>query len=325
MKRSSFVWQNSADIREHPQKEQEDLTSITEEQVSQQLEIPELPYVEQLDVVECEQLGPRELPTTATGSSSVLASIRADIVLPTTIPEQHQELPTTQAVSNTGSCGVQYSSGEQPIILVEDNPVNQLDIPGEDSPLELAAATGQQGQYENVEQKGLGVVDYAISEHEDGTEVANPINTLEVTCMVKGYETGNPPMHSNMHVNAEPSRGNVEQQEVGRKAHNDCDIEQKRRISHNQPIEKMKVTKRVWKDSGKGQGFGYVSSKVTKLYCNPKTRGSVNLMSTTVLSDSNSQEGGLVTFGNTEFLKRFSDFMSKEEARLLEKTDILSD
>ena len=51
----------------------------------------------------------------------------------------------------------------------------------------------------------------------------------------------------------------------------------------------------------------------------------MNLMSTTVLSDSNDQEGGLVTFGNIEFLTRFSDFMSKEEARPLEKTDILPD
>ena len=85
------------------------------------------------------------------------------------------------------------------------------------------------------------------------------------------------------------------------------------------------VTKRVWKDRGNGQGFGYVSSKVTKLYCNPETRGSVYLMSTTVLSDTNGQEGGLVTIGNTEFLKRFSDFMSKEEARPLEKTYRLPD
>ena len=85
--------------------------------------------------------------------------------------------------------------------------------------------------------------------------------------MVKGYVSGNPPMHSDMHVTAESSRGNVEKQEVGRKAHtDDCVIEQKRCISHNQPLEKMKVTKRVWKDRGKGRDFGYVSSKVTKLY-----------------------------------------------------------
>ena len=126
-------------------------------------------------------------------------------------------------------------------------------------------------------------------------------------------------------LTAEPSRGNVEQQEVGRKAHTDCVIQDKRCISHNQPLEKMKVTKRVWKDRGRGRGFGYVSSKVTKLYCNPKTRGSVSLMNTSVLSDSNGQEGGLVTSGNTEFLKRFSDFMSEVEARPLEKTDRLPD
>ena len=51
----------------------------------------------------------------------------------------------------------------------------------------------------------------------------------------------------------------------------------------------------------------------------------MNLMSTTVLSDSNGQEGGLVTSGNTEFLKRFSDFMSEVEARPLEKTNRLPD
>ena len=115
-----------------------------------------------------------------------------------------------------------------------------------------------------MEQKGLGVVDYAISEHEDGTEGANPINTLEVTCMVKGYETGNPPMHSGMHVNAEPSRGIVEQQEVGRKAHTDCVIQDKRCISHNQPLEKMKITKRVWKDRGRGRGFIYCPKSASK-------------------------------------------------------------
>ena len=122
--------------------QQEELTSIAEEQVSQQLEIPELPYMKQLDVVECEQSKPRELPSTATGSRSVLASNRADTVLPITTTEQHQELPTTQALSITGSCGVQYNSGEQPIILVEDTQVNQLDVPSEDFPLELAAGSG---------------------------------------------------------------------------------------------------------------------------------------------------------------------------------------
>ena len=84
--------------------------------------------------------------------------------------------------------------------------------------------------------------------------------------MVKGYETGNLPMHSDMHVTAEASRENVEQPEVGKKAHTDFVVQEKRCISHNQPLEKMKVTKRVWKDRGKGRGFGYVSSKVTKLY-----------------------------------------------------------
>ena len=34
---------------------------------------------------------------------------------------------------------------------------------------------------------------------------------------------------------------------------------------------------------------------------------------TTVLSDSDGQEGGSVTFGNTEFLKRFSDFKNTED------------
>ena len=57
-------------------------------------------------------------------------------------------------------------------------------------------------QYESMEQKGLGLVDYAISEYEDGTEVANSTTTLEVMCRVKGYETGNPPMHSDMNVTA---------------------------------------------------------------------------------------------------------------------------
>ena len=59
------------------------------------------------------------------------------------------------------------------------------------------------GSYPQLtEQKGLGLVDYAISEYEDGTEVANSTTTLEVMCRVKGYETGNPPMHSDMNVTA---------------------------------------------------------------------------------------------------------------------------
>ena len=49
------------------------------------------------------------------------------------------------------------------------------------------------------------------------------------------------------------------------------------------------------------------------------------LQNSTVLSDSNGQEGGLVTSGNTEFLKRFSDFMSEVEVRPLEKNDRLPD
>ena len=235
----------------------------------------------------------------------------------------HQELPTAQALSRTENCGAQYGSEEQPVFLEEDTPVNHLVTPSEESPLEHAATTGLQGPYVNLELKDLNELAPRIPEREKGLEMAGYTNRQEVTLVERGYETCNPQIHPDMHVTTEPSTENIEQPEVTRKAHTDCVMEKNRCISHNQLLEKMKVTKKVWKDRGKGRGFGYVSSKVTKLFCNPKTRGSVSPTTTNVLSDSNGQEEGLVTFGNT--LMRFSEFNKLEKTRPQENIDRLPD
>ena len=143
----------------------------------------------------------------------------------------------------------------------------------------------------------------------------------------KGHRWQVPPLHKRLRAWEEVTRcvTHIEQPEVTRKAHTDCVMEKNRCISHNQLLEKMKVTKKVWKVRGKGRGFGYVSSKVTKLFCNPKTRGSVSPTTTNVLSDSNGQEEGLETFGNTNNLMRFSEFNKLEKTRPQENIDRLPD
>ena len=42
--------------------------------------------------------------------------------------------------------------------------------------------------------------------------------------------------------------------------------------THDVVLETRKVTKKTWKDMGKGKGFGWQYSKVSKKFCNPRMR-----------------------------------------------------
>ena len=42
--------------------------------------------------------------------------------------------------------------------------------------------------------------------------------------------------------------------------------------THNVVLETRKVTKKTWKEKGKGKGFGWQYSKVSKKFCNPRKR-----------------------------------------------------
>ena len=77
----------------------------------------------------------------------------------------------------------------------------------------------------------------------------------------------------------------------------DCNLTNKFCTTHGQKLDSMKVTKRIWKDRGKGKGFGYVSTKITKYFCNPRTRDLKTSNFSDVESVSQSQEdklGGLI-------------------------------
>ena len=54
-----------------------------------------------------------------------------------------------------------------------------------------------------------------------------------------------------------------------------CVFVGKRCETHDVVLETRKVTKKTWKDMGKGKGFGWNYSKVSKKFCNPRKRGLV--------------------------------------------------
>ena len=72
-------------------------------------------------------------------------------------------------------------------------------------------------------------------------------------------------------MTTEPPSGKNEQLDSGESS-DDCVMTKNECVTHCQKLTKIKVTKKTWKDRGKGKGFGYVSSKVTRLICNPSTR-----------------------------------------------------
>ena len=73
-------------------------------------------------------------------------------------------------------------------------------------------------------------------------------------------------------MTTEPPSGKNEQLDSGESS-DDCVMTKNECVTHCQKLTKIKVTKKTWKDRGKGKGFGYyVSSKVTRMICNPSTR-----------------------------------------------------
>ena len=143
----------------------------------------------------------------------------------------------------------------------------------------------------------MQVDDDVILERAKGAGTLSTSSATEIVCRDSEYYRCTQQTSIENHVVTAPSTSSATKDVNNEKAVLDCNLTNKFCTTHGQKLDSTKVTKRIWKDRGKGKGFGYVSTKITKYFCNPRTRDLKTSNFSDAKSVSQSQEdklGGLI-------------------------------